>query len=147
MSNNDVNKFDEWSGWDVPKVVTSTPGELVVAPQANGMWLVPARVAGNWGDSYAPIAGLLDTGSTRSAVSARLAKGLGLALGSPVNVTTAGGVVQGRTALLTLCIGTIQITDWPIIVLPMKRNLLIGNDLLVKLNARHQEDGTYYLQG
>ncbi len=145
MSNNDVNKFDEWSGWDVPKVVTNTPGELVVAPQANGMWLVPARVAG-LAFGFATV-GLLDTGSTRSAVSARLAKGLGLALGSPVNVTTAGGVVQGRTALLTLCIGTIQITDWPIIVLPMKRNLLIGNDLLVKLNAHHQEDGSYYLRG
>lgn len=147
MSINDVNKFDEWSGWDVPKVVTSTPGELVVAPQANGMWLVPARVAGNWGDSHAPVAGLLDTGSNRSAVSLRLAKMLGLTLGSPVEVKTAGGTVAGQTALLTLRIGSIQILDWPIIVLPMSRNLLIGTDLLSKLRGRQLEDGTYYLQG
>jgi predicted aspartyl protease len=144
---NTINKFDPWSGWDVPRVASNTPGELVIQPQDNGMYLAPCRVAGHWGADYAPIAGLLDTGSTRSAISARLAKSLGLTLGPAVDVKTAGGTVQGQCALLTMVVGTIQITDWPIIVLPMSRNLLIGNDLLVKLRARHLEDGTYYLQG
>lgn len=144
---NTINKFDPWSGWDVPRVASNTPGELVVVAQDNGMFLAPCRLAGHWGGSYAPVAGLLDTGSTRSAVSARLAIMLGLTLGSPVDVKTAGGTVQGRTAMLTMTVGTIQITDWPIIVLPMSRNLLIGNDLLVKLRARHLDNGNYYLQG
>lgn len=144
---NTINKFDTWSGWDRPRVARNTPGELVVAAQDNGMFLAPCQCAGSWGDSYAPVTGLLDTGSNRSAVSLRLAKMLGLTLGSPVEVKTAGGTVAGQTAILTLRIGSIKIIDWPIIVLPMSRHLLIGTDLLSKLRGRQLEDGTYYLQG
>lgn len=147
QSTPDINWFDPWTGWEQPRIASSTPGELRVAAQDNGFYLIPCIAAGGMSCPQARLAGLLDTGSTRSAISHRVATELGLTLGPSVPVKTAGGMVEGGTALLTMRLGEIQIVDWPVLVLPMSRNLLIGNDLLTKLRAKHLPDGTYYLQG
>ncbi|MBA3598195.1 MAG: retroviral-like aspartic protease family protein [Methylibium sp.] len=83
---------------------------------------------------------LIDTGATRSAISAELARELDLeALGS-VQSSTAGGVVRGHIARADLVLeGGVRAERLPLVVLPaLGDKPLLGMDVLGRLHWQQQ---------
>lgn len=83
---------------------------------------------------------LIDTGATRSAISAELARELDLeALGS-VQSNTAGGVVVGHVARADLVLeGGVRAERLPLVVLPaLGDKPLLGMDVLGRLHWQQQ---------
>ncbi len=84
---------------------------------------------------------LVDTGATRSAISAELARELGLDAQGSVASNTAGGLVRGQVARADLALdGGVRAERLPLVVLPaLGEQPLLGMDVLGRL--RWQQDG------
>jgi aspartyl protease family protein len=106
--------------------------EIRRGPDGHYHW--PGRIEGRAVDF------LIDTGATRSAISAELAEQLGLeALGS-VASDTAGGVVRGQLVRADLRLeGGVRVERLPIVVLPaLGDKPLLGMDVLGRLRWQQQ---------
>lgn len=102
---------------------------------ADGHYHWPGRLNGRAVDF------LVDTGATRSAISADLARELGLEAIGSVQSNTAGGVVRGEIARADLALeGGVRAERLPLVVLPaLGDKPLLGMDVLGRL--RWQQDG------
>jgi aspartyl protease family protein len=83
---------------------------------------------------------LIDTGATRSAISAELAEELELEAMGRVQSSTAGGMVQGHMARADLVLqGGVRAERLPLVVLPaLGDKPLLGMDVLGRLHWRQQ---------
>ena len=90
---------------------------------------------------------LVDTGATRSAIPAALARELGLEAEGRVESQTAGGRVQGQLARADLALdGGVRVERLPLIVLPDGgAPPLLGMDVLGRLALR-QRDGVLRIE-
>lgn len=102
---------------------------------ADGHYHWPGRLNGRAVDF------LVDTGATRSAISADLARELGLEAIGSVQSNTAGGVVRGEIARADLALeGGVRAERLPLVVLPaLGDKPLLGMDVLGRL--RWQQAG------
>jgi aspartyl protease family protein len=102
---------------------------------ADGHYHWPATVNGREVDF------LVDTGATRSALPARLARELNLPIEGRVQSQTAGGTVEGQVVRADLALrGGVRIERLRIVALPALGAPLLGMDVLGKLHWR-QSDG------
>ena len=102
---------------------------------ADGHYHWPARVNGHAVDF------LVDTGATRSALPAALARELGLPAEGRVRSQTAGGAVEGQVVRADLELqGGVRVERLRIVALPALDAPLLGMDVLGKLHWR-QSDG------
>jgi aspartyl protease family protein len=109
--------------------------QLTLRRAADGHYHWPARVNGHAVDF------LVDTGATRSALPAGLARALALPAEGPVRSQTAGGTVQGEVVRADLELqGGVRIERLRIVALPALGAPLLGMDVLGKLHWR-QADG------
>ena len=84
---------------------------------------------------------LVDTGATRSALPASLARELGLPIEGRVQSHTAGGAVEGQVVRADLELrGGVRIDRLRIVALPALQAPLLGMDVLGKLHWQ-QSDG------
>lgn len=83
---------------------------------------------------------LIDTGATRSAISAELARELDLEALGTVQSSTAGGVVRGHIARADLVLeGGVRAERLPLVVLPaLGDKPLLGMDVLGRLHWQQQ---------
>lgn len=80
---------------------------------------------------------LVDTGATRSAVPAALARELGLAVLGSVSSNTAGGLAQGELVRADLALqGGVAVQQARLVALPRLDSPLLGMDVLGKLTLR-----------
>lgn len=108
---------------------------LTLRRAADGHYHWPARVNGHAVDF------LVDTGATRSALPAGLARALALPVEGAVRSQTAGGTVQGEVVRADLELqGGVRIDRLRIVALPALGAPLLGMDVLGKLHWR-QADG------
>jgi aspartyl protease family protein len=109
--------------------------QLTLRRAADGHYHWPARVNGHAVDF------LVDTGATRSALPAGLARALALPAEGPVRSQTAGGTVQGEVVRADVELqGGVRIERLRIVALPALGAPLLGMDVLGKLHWR-QADG------
>jgi aspartyl protease family protein len=102
---------------------------------ADGHYHWPATVNGHAVDF------LVDTGATRSALPARLARELGLPVEGRVQSQTAGGAADGQVVRADVELrGGVRIERLRIVALPALQAPLLGMDVLGKLHWR-QSDG------
>jgi aspartyl protease family protein len=102
---------------------------------ADGHYHWPATVNGHAVDF------LVDTGATRSALPASLARELGLPVEGRVQSQTAGGAVEGQLVRADLELrGGVRIDRLRIVALPALQAPLLGMDVLGKLHWQ-QSDG------
>jgi aspartyl protease family protein len=102
---------------------------------ADGHYHWPATVNGQAVDF------LIDTGATRSALPAALARKLNLPAEGPVRSQTAGGAVEGQVVRADLVLqGGVRVDRLRIVALPALGAPLLGMDVLGKLHWR-QSDG------
>lgn len=102
---------------------------------ADGHYHWPARVNGQ------PVDFLVDTGATRSALPAALARSLALPVEGRVQSQTAGGTVQGEVVRADLELqGGVRVERLRIVALPALGAPLLGMDVLGRLHWR-QADG------
>jgi len=102
---------------------------------ADGHYHWPATVNGREVDF------LVDTGATRSALPASLARELNLPVEGRVQSQTAGGTVEGQVVRADLVLrGGVRIERLRIVALPALGAPLLGMDVLGKLHWR-QSDG------
>ena len=106
---------------------------------ADGHYHWPATVNGREVDF------LVDTGATRSALPARLARELNLPIEGRVQSQTAGGTVEGQVVRADLALrGGVRIERLRIVALPALGAPLLGMDVLGKLHWR-QSDGVLHI--
>jgi aspartyl protease family protein len=80
---------------------------------------------------------LVDTGATRSALPAELARELSLPVLDTVRSQTAGGQAQGQLVQATLALsGGVSFVNARIVALPALETPLLGMDVLGKLTVR-----------
>ncbi len=106
--------------------------EIRRGPDGHYHW--PARLNGRNVDF------LVDTGATTTAISAALARELGLEAIGSVQSSTAGGVVRGEVARADLVLdGGVRVERLPLVVLPaLGDHPLLGMDVLGKLRWQQQ---------
>lgn len=109
-------------------------GTIEIRRGPDGHYHWPARLNGRAVDF------LVDTGATTTAISAALARELGLEAIGSVQSSTAGGVVQGQVARAELMLeGGVRVERLPVVVLPaLGDNPLLGMDVLGKLRWQQQ---------
>jgi aspartyl protease family protein len=105
---------------------------------ADGHYHWPGRLRGPAGEREVDF--LVDTGATRSAISADLARELGLESIARVQSETAGGTVTGAVARADLELqGGMRAERLPLVVLPaLGEKPLLGMDVLGKLHWQQQ---------
>ena len=89
--------YQEWHAEQVNPnraLVSAPTGEIVLQRNRAGQYLADGEVNGE------RVTFLLDTGATQVALSTRLARELGLELGTPVTLQTAAGPAQGYAVRL-----------------------------------------------
>jgi aspartyl protease family protein len=107
---------------------------------ADGHYHWPASVNGRAVDF------LVDTGATRSALPASLARQLELPVEGRVQSQTAGGAVEGQVVRADLELrGGVRIERLRIVALPSLQAPLLGMDVLGKLHWR-QSDGMLHIE-
>jgi aspartyl protease family protein len=113
-----------------------TAGDHVqIRRSADGHYHWPATVNGQ------PVDFLIDTGATRSALPAALARELKLPAEGQVRSQTAGGAVEGHVVRADLVLqGGVRVDRLRIVALPDLGAPLLGMDVLGKLRWR-QSDG------
>jgi aspartyl protease family protein len=117
----------------------STDGGVIEMRRADdGHYHWPGRLSGPAGTVEVDF--LVDTGATRSAISADLARELGLEAIGRVQSSTAGGTVQGEVARADLRLeGGVQAERLPLVVLPaLGDKPLLGMDVLGRLRWQQQ---------
>lgn len=103
--------------------------ELQRAPDGHYHW--PGQVNGRAVDF------LVDTGATRTAIPAALARELGLPVLDEVRSQTAGGEVAGQLVRAELTLqGGVQLRNARLVALPQLQAPLLGMDVLGRLNVR-----------
>jgi len=122
-----------------PRVQTSTDaGQTVVRLQRgrSGHYMAPGTINGQ------AVNFLLDTGATDVAVSASLARKLGLRFGPQVSLQTANGVVRGNlTRLEEVGLGGIRINNVRATIGPeLGSDVLLGMSFLGKLDWQQSDD-------
>jgi aspartyl protease family protein len=117
-----------------------TVGDTVqIRRAADGHYHWPAMVNGQ------PVDFLVDTGATRSALPASLARELGLPVEGRVQSQTAGGIVEGQVVRADLELrGGVRIDRLRIVALPALGAPLLGMDVLGKLHWS-QSDGVLHI--
>jgi aspartyl protease family protein len=112
-----------------------TAGDSVhIRRAADGHYHWPARVNGHAVDF------LVDTGATRSALPASLARQLDLPVEGRVQSHTAGGAVEGQLVRANLELrGGVRIEQLRIVALPALQAPLLGMDVLGKLHWSQSE--------
>jgi aspartyl protease family protein len=106
---------------------------------ADGHYHWPARVNGHAMDF------LVDTGATRSALPAELARQLNLPVEGRVQSQTAGGAAQGQVVRADLELqGGVRVERLRIVALPALEAPLLGMDVLGRLQWR-QSDGVLHV--
>jgi aspartyl protease family protein len=109
--------------------------QVQIRRAADGHYHWPATVNGRAVDF------LVDTGATRSALPAALARSLELPVEGRVQSSTAGGVVEGQVVRADLVLqGGVRIDRLRIVALPALQAPLLGMDVLGRLQWR-QADG------
>ena len=109
--------------------------EVVIRRGPDGHYHWPATVDGHAVDF------LVDTGATRSALPAELARRLQLPVEGETRSQTAGGTVQGQIVRADLELrGGVRVRQLRIVALPALSAPLLGMDVLGKLHWR-QADG------
>jgi aspartyl protease family protein len=109
--------------------------QVQIRRAADGHYHWPATVNGRAVDF------LVDTGATRSALPAVLARSLELPVEGRVQSSTAGGVVEGQVVRADLVLqGGVRIDRLRIVALPALQAPLLGMDVLGRLQWR-QADG------
>ncbi len=89
---------------------------------------------------------LVDTGATRSALPASLARELDLPVEGRVQSQTAGGMVEGQVVRADLALrGGVRVDRMRIVALPALEAPLLGMDVLGKLQWR-QSDGVLLIE-
>lgn len=117
----------------------SADGGVIEMRRADdGHYHWPGRLSGPGGTVEVDF--LVDTGATRSAISADLARELGLESIGRVQSSTAGGTVQGEVARADLRLeGGVQAERLPLVVLPaLGDKPLLGMDVLGRLRWQQQ---------
>jgi aspartyl protease family protein len=117
----------------------STDGGVIEMRRADdGHYHWPGRLSGPAGTVEVDF--LVDTGATRSAISADLARELGLEAIGRVQSSTAGGTVQGEVARADLRLeGGVRAERLPLVVLPaLGDKPLLGMDVLGRLRWQQQ---------
>ena len=117
----------------------STDGGVIEMRRADdGHYHWPGRLSGPAGTVEVDF--LVDTGATRSAISADLARELGLEAIGRVQSSTAGGTVQGEVARADLRLeGGVRAERLPLVVLPaLGDKPLLGMDVLGRLSWQQQ---------
>lgn len=116
-------------------------GVIEIRRADDGHYHWPARLNGRAVDF------LVDTGATRSAISAALADELQLEAIGRVDSSTAGGVVRGHVARADLVLdGGVRIERLPLVVLPaLGDKPLLGMDVLGRLRWQ-QQDGVLRIE-
>lgn len=114
--------------------------EIARAPDGHYHW--PGTLNGREVDF------LIDTGATRSAISAELARELDLEAIGSVQSSTAGGMVQGHVARADLVLeGGVRAERLPLVVLPaLGDKPLLGMDVLGRLHWQ-QQGGVLRIEG
>jgi aspartyl protease family protein len=108
---------------------------LQIRRSADGHYHWPATVNGQAVDF------LIDTGATRSALPAGLARGLNLPVEGRVRTHTAGGEVEAEVVRADLVLqGGVRVERLRIVALPALGKPLLGMDVLGKLQWQ-QSDG------
>lgn len=113
-------------------------GTIEMRRADDGHYHWPGRLSGPRGTVEVDF--LVDTGATRSAISADLARELGLEAIGRVQSSTAGGTVQGEVARADLQLqGGVQADRLPLVVLPaLGDKPLLGMDVLGRLRWQQQ---------
>lgn len=113
-------------------------GTLEMRRAADGHYHWPGRLSGPGGTVEVDF--LVDTGATRSAISADLARTLGLEAIAQVQSHTAGGRVSGSVARADLALaGGVRVERLPLVVLPaLGDKPLLGMDVLGRLRWQQQ---------
>lgn len=121
-------------------------GTIEMRRAADGHYHWPGRLSGPGGSVEVDF--LVDTGATRSAISAGLARELGLETIGRVQSSTAGGTVQGEVARADLELaGGVRAERLPLIVLPaLGDKPLLGMDVLGRLRWQ-QHGGVLRVEG
>ena len=88
------HQWDERQTHPNRALVAAPGGEIVLQRNRDGHYLADGEINGR------RVTFLLDTGATQVALSAELARELGLQRGSPVTLSTAAGPVQGYSVRL-----------------------------------------------
>lgn len=129
-----------WQAREAATRFTVEGGTVEIRRSADGHYHWRGRIEGR------NVEFLVDTGATRSAIPAALARELGLkALGS-VQSSTAGGVVQGTVVLADLQLdGGLQAARLRLVALPDLAAPLLGMDVLGRLRLE-QADGVLRVQ-
>ncbi|WP_428416373.1 retropepsin-like aspartic protease family protein [Methylibium sp.] len=109
-------------------------GVIEIRRGDDGHYHWPARLNGREVDF------LVDTGATRSAISAALADELKLEAIGRVDSSTAGGLVRGHVARADLVLdGGVRVERLPLVVLPaLGDKPLLGMDVLGRLRWQQQ---------
>ncbi len=117
-----------------------TVGDTVqIHRAADGHYHWPATINGQ------PVDFLVDTGATRSALPASLARELGLPVEGRVQSQTAGGTVEGQVVRADLELrGGVRVERLRIVALPALSAPLLGMDVLGKLHWS-QSDGVLHI--
>jgi aspartyl protease family protein len=108
---------------------------------SDGHYHWPGRINGREVDF------LVDTGATGTAISAALARELGLESQGPVQSNTAGGLAQGQLVLADVVLqGGVSARALRVVALPgLGEHPLLGMDVLAKLRWQ-QADGLFRIE-
>jgi aspartyl protease family protein len=124
-----------WQAREAATRFTIDGGTVEIRRSADGHYHWRGRIEGR------NVEFLVDTGATRTALPAALARELGLKSLSSVNSSTAGGVVQGTVVRADLQLdGGLQADRLSLVALPGLAAPLLGMDVLGRLRLE-QVDG------
>ena len=123
-----------WQRQQAATRVVAEGGVVELRRGADGHYHWPGTVDGR------PVDFLVDTGATRSALPARLAREFGLPIVGTQTSSTAGGVVQATVVRGDLALrGGLRVQALRLAALPDLQSPLLGMDVLGRL--RWQQDG------
>lgn len=121
-----------------PKVATATGNSIQVeVPRSrDGHFYVAGTINGQ------ALAFMIDTGASTVAISQSVAQRLGLSMGRPVSIGTAGGMTQGMEVVgVSLKIGGITLNNVRVVVLAnLPGEALLGQNVLRHLDMIQTTD-------
>ena len=124
-----------WQRQQAATRVVAAGGVVEIRRGADGHYHWPGTVDGR------PVDFLVDTGATRTALPARLAREIGLPVVGTQSSSTAGGVVQGGVVSGDLSLqGGLRVQALRMAALPELEKPLLGMDVLGRLRWQ-QHDG------
>lgn len=125
-----------------PVAIESAGGELRLPVQGDGHFWVDAEVNGT------PVRFLVDSGASVTTISQDIADAAGIETGMRVAmVETANGTVQMHKAQAeSLKVGSIRLSDFPVLVAPQKGLNVLGMNFLSSLESWGVQGRTLVLQ-